>query len=71
MAYETIFFDRADGVAPLRLNRPDRLNAFTLQMHAEAGDALDGLEADPGLRFLLITGVRACTEKRRPVFTGR
>ena len=30
MAYETILFEVADGVARLTLNRPDRLNSFTL-----------------------------------------
>lgn len=56
MAFETIIFEKAGGVARLRLNRPERLNAFTLQMHAEIGEVLDELEADPGLRVLLLTG---------------
>jgi 2-(1,2-epoxy-1,2-dihydrophenyl)acetyl-CoA isomerase len=56
VAYETILFDMADGVARLRLNRPDRLNAFTLKMHAEVREVLDTIEADPELRVLLLTG---------------
>ncbi|MDP3746541.1 MAG: 2-(1,2-epoxy-1,2-dihydrophenyl)acetyl-CoA isomerase PaaG [Phenylobacterium sp.] len=56
MAFETIIFEQTDGVARLRLNRPDRLNAFTLQMHAEIREALDEVEADPGVRVLLLTG---------------
>src|SRR5438445_13734555 len=39
MAYETIDF-KADGpVARITLNRPDRLNSFTLAMHGELRDA--------------------------------
>jgi 2-(1,2-epoxy-1,2-dihydrophenyl)acetyl-CoA isomerase len=43
MAYETIDF-KADGpVARITLNRPDRLNSFTVQMHEELRDALSNL----------------------------
>jgi 2-(1,2-epoxy-1,2-dihydrophenyl)acetyl-CoA isomerase len=51
----SILFEIADGVARLTLNRPDRLNSFTAQMHAEAADALDRTEGE-GARVLLITG---------------
>ena len=53
MAYETIDF-KADGpLARITLNRPDRLNSFTAQMHAELRDALDNLgEA----RVVVLTG---------------
>jgi 2-(1,2-epoxy-1,2-dihydrophenyl)acetyl-CoA isomerase len=53
MAYETIDF-KADGpIARITLNRPDRLNSFTVQMHAEVRDALDNVgEA----RVLILTG---------------
>ena len=51
--YETIVFDVADGVARLTLNRPDRLNSFTVQMHEEVADALGSLE---GARTLVLTG---------------
>jgi 2-(1,2-epoxy-1,2-dihydrophenyl)acetyl-CoA isomerase len=57
MSYTTILFDVADSLATLTLNRPDKLNAFTAEMHAELRDAL-GRIADPagGCRALLITG---------------
>ena len=55
MAYETILFELADGAARLTLNRPDRLNSFTVQMHEEVADALDRVERD-GARVLLLTG---------------
>jgi 2-(1,2-epoxy-1,2-dihydrophenyl)acetyl-CoA isomerase len=56
MAYETIHFDIADGAARLTLNRPERLNSFTVQMHAEVAEALSTAEKDPDVRALLITG---------------
>jgi 2-(1,2-epoxy-1,2-dihydrophenyl)acetyl-CoA isomerase len=53
MTYQTIDFKVAGGVARLTLNRPDRLNSFTVEMHEEVADALDRLgEA----RTLVLTG---------------
>ncbi len=53
MAYETIDFKLQDGIARLTLNRPDRLNSFTVQMHEEVADALGRLD---GARTLILTG---------------
>src|SRR5205085_12524591 len=53
MAYETIAFKLEGGIARLTLNRPDRLNSFTVQMHEEVADALSRLD---GARVLVITG---------------
>ena len=57
MSYSTILFDMTDHVATLTLNRPDKLNAFTAEMHIELRGALARI-ADPaaGCRALLITG---------------
>ena len=54
--FETILFSIDAGAARLTLNRPDRLNSFTAQMHGEVGKALDAVEADKSVRALLITG---------------
>jgi 2-(1,2-epoxy-1,2-dihydrophenyl)acetyl-CoA isomerase len=56
MAFETIRFDVTDGVAKLVLNRPDRLNSFTVQMHGEVAQALTMVESDDAVRALLLTG---------------
>ncbi|HMC92812.1 MAG TPA: enoyl-CoA hydratase-related protein, partial [Allosphingosinicella sp.] len=53
MAYETIDFKLAAGIARLTLNRPERLNSFTVKMHEEVAEALSSLE---GARVLVITG---------------
>jgi 2-(1,2-epoxy-1,2-dihydrophenyl)acetyl-CoA isomerase len=54
--YETIEMAVDGGVAKVVLNRPDRLNSFTVEMHHELSDALDHAEADPEIRALLLTG---------------
>jgi 2-(1,2-epoxy-1,2-dihydrophenyl)acetyl-CoA isomerase len=56
MTYQTILFETSGGAARLTLNRPDRLNSFTVQMHQEVADALSKVEADPSVRALLLTG---------------
>ena len=56
MTFETILFSIENGAARLTLNRPDRLNSFTVHMHGEIAEALDRIEADKSVRTLLITG---------------
>jgi len=55
MSYQTILFEQVEGVARLTLNRPDRLNSFTVQMHGEVRDALGKLAAG-NARVLVLTG---------------
>jgi len=54
--YESILLERADGIARITLNRPERLNSFTTAMHAELRDALATVKADESTRVLLLTG---------------
>jgi 2-(1,2-epoxy-1,2-dihydrophenyl)acetyl-CoA isomerase len=56
MAYQTILFQVQSGAARLTLNRPDRLNSFTVEMHNEVADALSQVERDDAVRALFITG---------------
>jgi len=56
MNYEQIRFETDGAVARITLNRPDRLNSFTVQMHAELRDALERVAHDAGIRALLLTG---------------
>jgi 2-(1,2-epoxy-1,2-dihydrophenyl)acetyl-CoA isomerase len=53
MAYETIDFKLEGGVARLVLNRPERLNSFTVRMHEEVAEALSRLDE---ARVLILTG---------------
>jgi 2-(1,2-epoxy-1,2-dihydrophenyl)acetyl-CoA isomerase len=56
MTFETIAFSMDLGVARLTLDRPDRLNSFTAQMHDEIARALDLVEGSANIRVLTITG---------------
>src|SRR5213596_2108701 len=53
MAYETIDFKADGAVARITLNRPDRLNSFTAEMHGELRDALSNLGET---RVVILTG---------------
>jgi 2-(1,2-epoxy-1,2-dihydrophenyl)acetyl-CoA isomerase len=55
MSYDTILYTLEDGLARLTLNRPDKLNSFNTQMHAEVRDALARTARD-GARVLVLTG---------------
>lgn len=56
MNYSLIAFDVNEGVARLTLNRPDKMNSFNAEMHAEVRDALDSIQTDAAVRVLVITG---------------
>jgi 2-(1,2-epoxy-1,2-dihydrophenyl)acetyl-CoA isomerase len=56
MSYQTILFEINEGVARLTLNRPDRLNSFTVQMHQEVREALAQVAASKEARVLVFTG---------------
>ena len=55
--FKNIHFELSDnGVARLIFNRPDKLNSFTDEMHAEIRDALMQVQTTSGVRCLVITG---------------
>lgn len=56
MSYSCITFEMSEGVAKVTLNRPDVMNAFNLQMHAELAEVLDALAKDTSVRVLVLTG---------------
>lgn len=56
MSFETITLNIEAGVALLILNRPDQLNSFNAQMHADVRQALKQVRQDPEVRVLLLTG---------------
>ena len=56
MNYETIRYEVEDGVATITLNRPDRLNAFNQMMQTEVLAAFDAIDADDGVRVVIVTG---------------
>ncbi len=52
--YETIQFERDGPIARITLNRPERLNSFTAQMHDELREILRDQLA--GARVVILTG---------------
>lgn len=52
----TVLISRDGGVTRLTLNRPDKLNAFTLAMHAELRAALEAANGDSDCRVVVLTG---------------
>jgi enoyl-CoA hydratase/carnithine racemase len=54
--YQQIAYEVADGIATITLDRPDRLNAFTVTMQRELCAALDQVDADPDVRAVVVTG---------------
>lgn len=54
MSFQTIDFITADGIATLKLNRPDVMNALNRQMRAEITQALGDLPDD--VRCVVMTG---------------
>ena len=56
MPYQTLEIERKDPVGLIRLNRPDRLNAFDTTLTVELAQALNELGNDRNLRVLVLTG---------------
>jgi 2-(1,2-epoxy-1,2-dihydrophenyl)acetyl-CoA isomerase len=56
MSYETVQWEQSGGVGRITLNRPDTLNAWTVQFGDELGAVVNGEAADDSVRSVLITG---------------
>lgn len=56
MSYRSFVYEVDDGIATVRLNDPDRLNALTFQTYAELERLTRELAADDAVQVLLLTG---------------
>jgi enoyl-CoA hydratase/carnithine racemase len=56
MAYKTITYTSDDRVAVLTLNRPEKMNALSLELCDEVEDAVHVADVDPDVRVLIVTG---------------
>jgi len=52
----TIEYEIKNSVAWITLNRPDRLNSFTVSMHEELQAVMSHVEENPVVRAVLLTG---------------
>lgn len=53
---KTMLVDKSGGVMTVTLNRPDKLNAFTMQMAKDWFTILDDIDADDDVRAVIVTG---------------
>lgn len=54
--YTQILVDKADGIATITLNRPEKMNAYTRIMGEEIMAAMDDIDADDSVRAVIFTG---------------
>src|SRR5438132_12086197 len=56
MAYEQMLYEVADAIATITLNRPEKLNAWTMRLGAEVRHAMLSADRDPAVRAIVVTG---------------
>src|SRR5262249_14327356 len=55
MGYQEILYAAGDGIATVTLNRPEKLNAWTLAMGQEVRQAMEEAERDQAVRGIVLT----------------
>ncbi|HUI27735.1 MAG TPA: enoyl-CoA hydratase-related protein [Candidatus Kryptonia bacterium] len=56
MSYQQILYEVSDRIATVTLNRPEKLNAWTMRMSAEVRHACVQADRDDAVRVIIITG---------------
>ena len=56
MNYNTIKYEIEDNILTITLNRPDKMNAFTVEMSKELIDAFNKASEDDEVRAIVVTG---------------
>lgn len=56
MEYQTLLYEKGEGIATITLNRPEVLNALNQQLWHELQDALDDARQDQAIKVVLLTG---------------
>jgi enoyl-CoA hydratase/carnithine racemase len=56
MEYTEIEYEVSDSILTITLNRPEKLNAYTLVMDTELKDALNRGDTDDDVRVVIVTG---------------
>jgi enoyl-CoA hydratase len=56
VTYSTLLYEKANGIAKVTLNRPDKLNALNSTVYKELYDAFESIENDPEVRVVILTG---------------
>ena len=53
---EAVLLDIADGIARIRMNRPERLNVLDYALNAGLNEALLRVDLDPSVKVVTLTG---------------
>jgi enoyl-CoA hydratase/carnithine racemase len=56
MDFSDIIYDKADRIATVTMNRPDRMNAWTAKMGAEMRQAMLDADRDDNIGAIILTG---------------
>ncbi|MFN8624509.1 MAG: enoyl-CoA hydratase [Candidatus Binatia bacterium] len=56
MSSSVLLVEKSDAVATVTLNRPDAMNAFSVELRLALRDAFRDLQADPTVRVAIVTG---------------
>lgn len=56
MDFECIIYEKEDGIATIKLNRPQVLNAMNKQLWLDFQEALEDVKNDPDIKVLIVTG---------------
>ncbi len=56
MSYRSFVFENSDGIATIRLNDPDRLNALTFETYGELEKVMADLAQDDDVKIVVLTG---------------
>lgn len=56
MDFECIIYEKEEGIATIKLNRPRVMNAMNMQLWIDLQKALEDAKLDPEIKVLLVTG---------------
>ncbi|HEV2350573.1 MAG TPA: enoyl-CoA hydratase-related protein [Terriglobia bacterium] len=56
MSYETLIFEKRDGLAYVTLNRPEKLNALNQKVMQELGACFERIRDDDQVKAVILTG---------------
>lgn len=56
-AFKTIIYEKQDHIGYVALNRPDRFNAYSIQMRDDLYEVMNAIKVDNDVRVVVIRGV--------------
>jgi enoyl-CoA hydratase/carnithine racemase len=73
MPEPVLLVDRRDGIATLTLNRPDQMNALSLELRRALESELVALRSEPEIGVVILTGAgrRRCSSARSATAPAR